>query len=132
MKKKVIVNALFFTIMIIIFIIFHKSTSNSENNRYYHGKFAIGYFLKYSPSSPGASSGCHYYFYNDEGKRRSSMQRRGQPNQSEITKIKEGDRYLVIYNDNGSDLLLDHPIKDSTDFKQHVKKFIELRNEKDK
>ena len=126
-SKKMIVNILFFAVMIIMFIILHKSTSDSKKNRYNHGEFAIGYFIKYSPSGPGASSGCHYYFYDDIGKRRSSMQRRGQPAQSEIRKIKEGDQYLVLFNEDGSDLLFDYPIKDSADFKKYVKEFTERR-----
>ena len=55
------------------------------------------------------------------------MQHRDQPAQSEIKKIKEGDLYLVLYNDDGSDMLFDYPIKDSADFEKYVKEFTERR-----
>jgi len=126
-SKKMIVNILFFAVMIILFIILHKSTSDSEKNRHNHGEFSIGFFIKYSPSGPGTSGGCRYYFYDGNGSRRSSMQHRDQPAQSEIKKIKEGDQYLVLYNDDGSDMLFDYPIKDSADFEKYVKEFTERR-----
>ena len=101
-----------------------KSFKKSEKNLIGNGSFTIGTFKKFT----WGSNGQHliYYFY-DNGKYRSDGSSSKFPDFEQQKTIFEGDQFLVIYNDWGSTIFFECPIKDSTDFQRYVKEFEERR-----
>lgn len=107
---------------------------NMSSNKYYSelltlGKFAIGTFEKFNINyySKGISSQAHFRFYKN-GKINHSMFVLGTfPNKEKRKTILTGDQFLVLHNDDGSRILFDFRIRDSTDFIKYVKQFEELR-----
>ncbi|MCW0485028.1 hypothetical protein [Gaoshiqia sediminis] len=70
-----------------------------------------------------------YHYFNDKGVAY-SMENKYLPSSEERKNIKPGDKFLVIFNKDGSQLYFDYPILDSLDFEKNIKIIEELRNQK--
>jgi hypothetical protein len=105
-----------------------KSFKKSEKNLIENGSFTIGTFKKFT-FSVGHGGGHHleYFYYDEEGKYHSDSNVPIFPDKEQRKTIFEGDQFLVIYNDWGSTIFFECPIKDSTDFQRYVKEFEERR-----
>ena len=97
---------------------------------------SLGTIIRYRRSNhtPGSSSGYEYSFFDYSKKKHISLfEETGTLTPIQKTNIKNGDKFLVIYLlKEGSLILFDYPIKDSTDFKRYVKEFERMRKEKQK
>ena len=96
------------------------------------GNFAIGNFVKFSMGYYLSGRSYHYYYYNKQRKKVFTTGSRGMPEREMRNKMKKGDQFFVIYNNDGASIFFDKPIKDSTDYKRYVKEFEEKRKQKTK
>lgn len=118
-----------FIIVVVAIIYFSKDKKLSVTEKLENGKFTIGTFKK-STWSFGRTGGhsLTYYFYDESGKYRDSRSAFKFPEKEQWENFIEGDKFFVIYNEKGSLIFYDKPIKDSTDFQRYVKEFEEIRN----
>ena len=136
-KTKILRDLIFLSAIVIGLFWLTKSSNKSEEIRFQNGNFAIGHIDKYEGGAfLGNSNGYRYHFdsaqkqyhyFNDKGvaykKEITNL-----PPREERGKIKTGDKFLVIFDENGSQLLFDYPIYDSLDFKLHIKTIEKLRD----
>jgi len=134
--KEMIPVILFFIFVIIGFIYLSKSSIKTRKKILDNGKVTIGTIIRYKKSNhtPGSSSGYEYSFFDYSKKKHISLfEKTGNLIPEQKSNIKNGDKFLVIYLlKEGSLILFDYPIKDSTDFKRYVKEFEEMRKQKAK
>ncbi|MDX8340950.1 hypothetical protein SLH46_17255 [Draconibacterium sp. IB214405] len=139
MKKrtKIIRDIIFLSVIVIGLFWLTKSSNESEEIRFQEGNFAIGFVDKYERGAIlGNSNGYRYHF--DSGQKQYhyfnqkgiayKKESRNLPPIEERDKIKTGDKFLVIFDKDGSQLLFDYPISDSLDFKAHIKTVEKLRD----
>ena len=124
-------NIIFLIVLIGGFIYFQKSIEKSESNRLKLGKYAIGSFIIFN-NQLGRSyiNKYEYFFYDDSGNKYYRGDSKKLPKGNFRKNIIEGDQFLVIYDEDGSDIYFDYPIKDSIDFRRYVKEFEEMRKQK--
>ena len=128
-NKKTIQNIIVLLLVIIAGVWLDRCSKSADETRLHEGDFAIGYIDKYTYRiASGTSTGFYYHFsyndkkfhyFNDKGIAY-SLESCKLPPKNERKKIKPGDMFLVIFDDDGSRLFYNYPIKDSTDFKRYV------------
>ena len=122
---------LWFLVGIFIYLYYAtKCTNNSEAELLLGGEFAIGTFkdFYYNPGRAGADRIFEYYFYVSGNYKSNGSTFRGKfPDKTDRRNIFKGDQFLVLHNDDGSRILFEFRIRDSTDFIKYVKQFEELR-----
>lgn len=102
-------------------------TKKSESNLMENGKFSIGTFEEFGFGFKAGGRNYKYYYLDENGKVANKVDQERMP-KNELRKIlKRGDQFLVIYNNHGSGIYFDRPIKDSTDFKRYVQEFEAMR-----
>lgn len=118
----------------IIIYFFTKSTNKFEGELIKNGKFAIGTFKGYSfsPGTRGGNRSFQYFFYDNEEKyQNGGATFKGKyPSKNQRKTLLKDDKFLIMYNLEGSLILFDYPIKDSADFKRYVKEFEQMRKQK--
>ena len=133
MKKKSIIEFLIvLTVGVGSTLIFINQRKASYKAKIESGDFAIGTFIQFGVNLVGYS---HYYKYYYHSKQRGKIfyvDSGRMPDDKLKNKIKKGDQFFVIYNDDGASIFFDKPIKDSIDFKRYVKEFEEMRKQKAK
>jgi hypothetical protein len=122
-----------FLISILSIVYFSKEKKISEKEKLTNGNFSIGTFKK-ATWSFGRAGGLSlaYYYYDEEGKYRDSRNANKFPDKEQRKNIFEGDKFFVVYNNDGSLIFYDKPIKDSTDFQRYVKEFEDMRKKQNK
>ncbi len=126
MKKKSVIEFLIVAIVFTGVILFSNNWKRKFTKSLLEsGDFAIGTFIKSGVNIVGYSHYYKYYYHNKLGKDVFRIKQHSVPNKLKNV-IKRGDQFLVIYNEDGSILFFDKPIKDSTDFKHYIKEFEEL------
>ena len=120
------------TLLIIIasLILLVRWSRRNDEARFQNGDFAIGYIDKFTFGlGKGSSTGYYYHFsyndkkyhyFNDQGVSY-DLESWQVPSRKERKKIKVGDMFLVIFDENGSRLFYKYPIKDSADFRRYIK-----------
>ena len=130
-RRKNLIEFLFVaTICIGGIIYFQNGTDKIEKRILNEGKFAIGTFIKHEYPMGRAYSNKYRYSFNDEyGKTyyRGDTRNISKGDWDFRLSVFEGDKFLVLYNEDGSMIYFDHPIKDSTDFKRYIREFEEMR-----
>lgn len=130
-KRKYMLNIIFLVVAIGGIIYFQKSIENSENKRLKTSKCAIGTFEGFGYASRAGGINYKYSYYNeDEGRKKNKTDQSRMPKIEQRKILIEGDQFLVLYNEDGSSIYFDYPIKDSTDFKQYIQEFEEMRKQK--
>lgn len=131
LKRKYMLNLIFLIGLIGVFLYFQNWTNKFEKRLLKDGKFAIGTFTKHIyPLGRSYSNKYEYSFSDDSGNNHSKGDSKNLPKGNFREEVKEGDQFLVLYNEDGSDIYFDRPIKDSTDFKRYIKEFEEMRKQK--
>lgn len=129
MKKKYMINFIFIIVIILFFIYLKKSTNKFEEKLLFNGKFAIGRFEQFGYGYKAGGSN-YKYSYDEDGRIRYVTGQRKMPDSELSNMIKNGDQFLVLYNNEGELIYFDKPIRDSTDFKRYVHEFEEMRKKK--
>jgi hypothetical protein len=129
-KKSTIQQILFLLVLVIGFVWLDRCSKKDDEARFLKGDFAIGYIDEYTIGlAKGSSTGFYYHFscndkkyhyFNDKGIKQ-SLESWKLPPRDERKKIKQGDKFLVMFDENGSRLFFKYPIRDSADFKQYIK-----------
>lgn len=114
----------------LFFLIRFDNKYESELNT--SGIMAIGTFERFNTQLVGYSKSYEYYYYDTQGQKHMEVNSKYMPSKDRRTLIKKGDSFLIFFNKKGAQILFDHPIKDSTDFKRYVKEFEQLRKQKAK
>ena len=132
MKRTTIIeiSAVFIVLVLLFFLDHFNKDINKEIFR--TGKLAIGVFIRFDTQFVGFSRSYYYYYYNELGIKFSPVNSENMPNSNQRKNIKEGDCFLVIYDENGSSIFFDKPIKDSIDFKKYNQEFEQMRKQKTK
>jgi hypothetical protein len=120
-------------ITILIYLLL-KSKKEFENSLMNEGKLSIGTFESFSSSINNRGSGhsFKYKYINDVGELIKYTQLSKYPSKNVRKYVFEGDKFLILYNNDGSLMLFDKPIKDSTDFQLYVREFEEMRKNQNK
>ncbi|WP_346861715.1 hypothetical protein [uncultured Draconibacterium sp.] len=136
-KAKIFRDIIALSILVIGLFWLTKSSNESEEIRFRQGSFAIGHIDKFERRLiMGNSNGFRYHFssaqkqyhyFNDKGVAY-CKEIKNLPPIEEREKIKTGDKFLVVFDENGSQLLFDYPISDSLDFKVNIRIVEKLRN----
>lgn len=129
-ERKNMINLIVAVVLIIAAIFIQKSVEEGEQNRLMTGKFAIGSFKEFNYTNTRIKEYDYSYYNEDESCKLYKHGSGRLPNSDQCEKIKKGDRFLVIYNRNGSDIYFKYPIKDSTDFRRYVQEIEEMRKQK--
>lgn len=130
-KRKYMLNIIFLIVAIGGIIYFQKSIENSENKRLKTSKYAIGTFEGFGYASRAGGINYKYSYYNkDEGRKKNKTDQSRMPKIEQRKILIEGDQFLVLYNEDGSSIYFNYPIKDSIDFKRYVQEFEEMRKQK--
>jgi hypothetical protein len=115
----------------IILYFLDKSTSKFETELLKSGKFAIGTFKGYSYSlgSRGSDEHFEYFYYDSKGKYHNGGSTFGgkYPDRKQRKTLFRDDKFLILYNTDGSLILFDYPIRDTTDFNRYIKEFEQIR-----
>jgi hypothetical protein len=138
-KKGTIQQILFLLVIVISLVWLDRCSKKDDESRFLKGDFAIGYIDKYTVGlAKGSNTGFYYHFshndkkyhyFNDKGIAY-SLESWKLPPRAERKKIKQGDMFLVMFDENGSRLFFKYPIRDSADFKQYIKLIGQERVEK--
>lgn len=128
-KRKSIIE---FIVVAVVFtgsmIYFNNWENKFEKRLMEEGKFAIGTFTKHEyPSGRGSSYKYRYTFFDEFGQKHYQGDSQNLPKGNFRLSVFVGDRFLVIYNEDGSNIYFDRPIRDSTDFVKYIKEFEEAR-----
>lgn len=127
MKMKNIISLGLVFLLVVLTFVYRSHKRNRENLIETNGYPAIGEVYTFSEYSKGGSNIKFKYQIN-----RMHYSQIGKP----IPEwLKKGDKFLVLYLEKDpreSILLLDYPIKDSTDFQRYVKEFEQKRKNKNK
>lgn len=119
--------------VVIVGYFLDKSSKSTDSGIKQHGKYTIGTFKEFTNSfghAGGTSIKCFYY--DNVGKYRKCSKSNIFPDKEKRRTIFEGDQFLVLYDNDGSMIFFECPIKDSTDFKRYVKEFEEKRKKQNK
>lgn len=128
MKMKSIILTVVFLIILVFGLFNRKQVREKKQLIIDVGVFSIGTIKSISKGGYHSNGGINFYFKLDRiySGRISDWPGKG---------IKKGDQFLVLYLEKDprkSILLLDKPVKDSTDFKRYVKEFEEKRKKQNK
>ncbi|MGF7138766.1 hypothetical protein [Roseimarinus sediminis] len=137
MKKKGFIKSnykiLVFIGIIIVGYFINKSSQSIDDEIKQNGKYAIGTFKEFSMSFGHAGGrSLEYFYYDNVGKYENGSNSNIFPDKEKRKTIFEGDQFLVLYDNDGSMIFFECPIKDSTDFKRYVKEFEEKRKKQNK
>lgn len=113
-------------------ILYFKSwDKNFEQRLMQSGKFAIGTFTRHKyPSGRSYVNKYEYSFSDDSGNKHYQGDSKNLPKGNFREEVKEGNQFLVLYNEDGSSIYFDRPIRDSTDFRRYVQEFEVIRKQK--
>lgn len=133
-KRKSIIEFIVVTAVFTGSMIYFNNWENKfEESLIHEGKFAIGTFTKHKyPSGRGTSNKYEYTFCDEFGKKHYQGDSKNLPKENFRLSVFVGDRFLVIYNEDGSEIYFDRPIRDSTDFIKYIKEFEEIRKKQSK
>lgn len=128
-KKKKFMELLVVVLVIVGLIFLNKAGNKFNDELIYSGKFAIGTFVQFSTQLVGFSRSYKYYYYNNNGNKRYSVDSKNMPDKKMRKNIKKGEQFFVLYNEDGASIFFNKPINDSTDFENYVKEFKKLRKQ---